>query len=198
MPILGVIASSTRQGQGPTDTGAMVPIGMVQVGAGGASSITFSSIPSTYSHLQVRLYGKTQRTSYSISELKMTFNGDTGNNYAGHYLVAYGNASTLTSASLVSGPRFQIIGFGANSPSQVGSAVVDVLDYASTSKYKTARILSGVMTDTAGAGGYYGNIGLCSGLWQSTSAVTSINIAPEDAVNFAPFTNIALYGIKGA
>ena len=53
MPILGIVASSTRQGQA-TDTGAMFPLGMVQVGSGGSSSITFSSIPNTYKHLQIR------------------------------------------------------------------------------------------------------------------------------------------------
>ena len=55
MPILGIVASSTRQGL-VTDTGAMFPLGAVTVGSAGASSITFSSIPSTYTHLQVRAF----------------------------------------------------------------------------------------------------------------------------------------------
>ena len=196
MPILGVIASGISGHLTPADTGAMFPIASYTVPTGGVASITFNSIPSTYTHLQVRLFGKCQRNTYSIAELKVTFNGDTGNNYAGHYLTGTGNSATVNSSGFGSASRFQIIGMGSNLNSQFGSAVLDILDYASTSKYKTARILNGIMSNVAGGGSYYGNLGLCSGLWQSTSAITSINIAPEDPVNFSQYTNISLYGIK--
>lgn len=190
--------SSFLAGNPPVRINDYESIATVTVGSGGTSTITFSSIPATYTHLQIRAYCKTARTTYSISELKMTFNGDTGNNYAIHYLTNTGNTSTVYSSNATSQARIQLIGFGTSLNNQFGSATVDILDYTSTSKYKTAKVLSGVITDVAGAGSYYGHVGITSGLWQSTSAITSISFTPEDPVNFSEYTKFALYGIKGA
>ena len=80
------------------------------------------------------------------------------------------------------GRRYNI--FGAN--------VLDILDYANTSKYTTARILGGI--DINGSGG---NIRLDSGVWMNTAAVTSLTISPTTANNFVQYSSFALYGIKG-
>ena len=189
--------SSASNSITPIAAGDFESIQTVTVGSSGASSITFSSIPSTYKSLQLRIFGKTVRTTYSISELKMTFNGDTGNNYAGHYLTGNGADTVVYASGFTGNPRFQIIGFGTSLNSQYGSAVIDVIDYASSSKYKTTKILNGGMGNVAGAGSYYGQVGLLSGLWMSTSAITSISLTPEDPVNFTQYSSFALYGLKG-
>jgi hypothetical protein len=171
-------------------------IATVNVGSGGVSTIDFTSIPSTYKSLQLRMYCKTARTTYTISELKVTFNGDTANNYANHYLTNTANTSTVYSSASSSQPRFQLVGFGTSINNQFGTAVMDIIDYASTSKYKVARAINGVITDVAGAGSYYGHVGIISGLWQSTSAITSISLTCEDPVNIAQYSSFALYGMK--
>ena len=70
--------------------------------------------------------------------------------------------------------------------------IVDVLDYANTNKFKTIRNLEGF--DVNGSGGL---VALTSGLYRSTSAITSIKLTPN-AGNYAQYSHFALYGIKGA
>jgi len=69
--------------------------------------------------------------------------------------------------------------------------VLDLLDYANTSKNKTVRNLAGY--DKNGAG----QIALNSGSWMSTSAVTQIDISPRVGTLFSQYSSFALYGIKG-
>ena len=165
-------------------------IATVTVGSGGAADITFSSIPATYSHLQIRGIGRTT-TSNTDDNLYMQFNGDTATNYAAHYL--YGNGSSVTAAAAASQANEVACRItGASSTSGIfGTAVVDILDYANTNKYKTTRVLTG--HDQNGSGFVF----FVSGLWQSTSAINSIKlyVSPN---NIAQYSQFALYGIKGA
>ena len=192
MPILGVIASSTRQGQS-TDAGAMYPLQTISVGSAGASSITFDNIPSTYTHLQIRGIGRSTRASNGDS-VAARFNGTTTNyGTTGH--VVYGNgASALASSDWISGSsNYAYIGeiCGNNASADVfGAFVTDILDYANTNKNKTIRLLGGF--DNNGSG----NINLGSSFWQNTAAINSITLTVTG--NWQQFTQIALYGIKGA
>ena len=69
----------------------------VNVGSGGVGSITFTSIPTTYTHLQIRGIVQTNRATYGIDEGYLTFNGDSGSNYAYHYM--YGDGSSPTAGA---------------------------------------------------------------------------------------------------
>jgi hypothetical protein len=190
MPNLGVIASSTRQGQVVPDTGAMFPLGMVSVGSAGAADVTFSSIPSTYTHLQIRAIARST-TSTTSEQCYIQFNTDTGSNYSLHYI--YGDGTTAYSGGGSSQAQMYALRMtGATASSSIfGTGVVDILDYKNTNKYKTLRTLSG--EDRNGNGFLFYQ----SGLWQSTSAITSIKLYPS-ANNFAQYSSFALYGIKGA
>ena len=150
---------------------------------GGSASFTFSSIPSTYTHLQIRF--SDLKTS-SGDTTAMRFNADSGANYARHYL--YGNGATVTASASTADTGFRVAGAaGSGSTTNPFGTVVDILDYANANKYKTIRSLSGV--DSNGSG----EIALISGLWLNTAAVTSITIYAGS--NFANNTVVALYGI---
>lgn len=152
-------------------------------GDGSSSSITFSSIASTWTHLQIRMSGINNSGS-----LYMRINGDTGTNYSRHYL--YGNGSAVYAAGAASSNLIYLNPNGGNTTSPQGG-IIDVLDYASSSKNKTIRSLVGV--DMNGSG----SIWLASGAWLSTSAITSITLA-FDYNNILTGSTFALYGIKGA
>jgi len=80
MPILGITASQITGRLSAPDTGAMFPLGMVQVGSGGSATISFTSIPSTYKHLQIR--GIARNTSGSgFNKMNIRFNSDSGSVY---------------------------------------------------------------------------------------------------------------------
>ena len=147
----------------------------------GVSTVTFNSIPSTYQHLQIR--------SIAIgtgATIWIQFNGDTATNYQQHRLI--GNGSTVVAAGFANEAEITNICY-ANS-TYPGVAITDILDYASTSKFKTVRNFRG--EDSNGSGNLYLN----SGAWRSTSAITSIKIT--SSANMSAGTSFALYGIKGA
>ena len=182
-PILGIWASS----QQPALQSSFESIATVTVGAGGSSSITFSSIPSTYKHLQIRLFGRTTAANVQ-SYAKLEFNSDTtGANYYSHYIQADGSTVAASANSSISA-HYDIAGASATA-SVFGAIIFDILDYTITNKYTTTRALGGV--DNNGSG----RMNLTSGLWMNTNAVTDITLTPFTG-NFAQYSQAALYGIK--
>jgi hypothetical protein len=165
-------------------------IATVTVGTA-VSSISFSSIPSTFKHLQIRGIARTSRTSSGQATLRFRVNGDDGSNYSYHRL--FGDGSSLTASGEAS-QSYGYFYFGATTSDTsniFGASVWDVLDYSNTSKYKTLRILGGL--DTNGGGG----VGIGSASWQSTSAISGITLSIDGGFNFNQYSSFALYGIKG-
>ena len=183
-PILGIIASQNY----PRVTNSYESIATTTLGSS-TSSITFSSIPSTYTHLQLRILWFQATSDQSMY---ITYNGvSTGTSYAYHQLEGNGSAASAGAAS--SQPKWESFYDGNNAGSSTYEkvAVLDILDYTNTNKYKTSRLLWGA--DYNGSG----KIVLGSCLFQSTNAISSISFQPF-STNFAANTRIALYGIKGA
>jgi hypothetical protein len=160
------------------------------IGAGGSSTVTFSSIPSTYSHLQIRAISRSTSTN-QFDNAMLTFNGDTSANYAQHQL--YGNGTNpVVTDSTINRTNLESIFSTASTAiaNNFGFGIMDILDYANTNKNKTTRTFTGF--DKNGTGGF---IVLRSGLWRSTAAVTSITLT-NSTNNFAQYSSFALYGIK--
>ena len=171
--------------------GAYDALATVTVPSGGAASIEFAGIPQGYKHLQIRgicrSTNTTSTTSYS-AELLMQFNGDTASNYNAHAIEANGSSVGVnyqTSLTIVNlgGP------FTTQTASAFGASVIDILDYANTSKNKTVRALGG--QDLNG----YGTMMVASGLWRSTAAITSIKMV-SGGTGWAQYSQFALYGVK--
>jgi hypothetical protein len=187
-PIPGIVASQIT---GHLSTNNYFSIQTQTVGSGGASSIIFNSIPSTYTHLQLRAMTRDNSASTGQSALWIQFNGDSGSNYSWHRL--YGTGSGTPTSTGATSTTWMLAGIGAynnNPTNEFGVSIVDVLDYASSSKYKTIRGLTG--EDENGAG----YVGLCSGLWMNTNAVTSLTIFPSASQSFIQYSSFALYGVK--
>lgn len=152
------------------------------------STITFSSIPATYTHLQLRIIARNTVADYETSMRVGNGSADSGSNYADHYLLGNG-ASVFANAT--TSATSAIIGIEGNTTSNYSAYVCDILDYANTNKYKTFRTLNGV--DKNGSG----SIRLQSGLWQSTAAINTIYLF-HSVGNFDTNSQFALYGIKGS
>ena len=183
MPILGIMASQIS-GHLWEPAGAYESIATV-AGTGSASTLSLSSIPSTYQHLQIR---GTVLTAAGGGGLSVNFNSDGGSNYASHRVA--GNGTSANAGVQTSLTYLQYFGFGqATSTTNPTTFVMDILDYASTSKYKTVKILLG--QDANGSG----EVGLYSGLWMSTSALNLIDF--NCGQNYTTTTSFALYGIRG-
>lgn len=191
-PILQTLGNSSAYGYrafAAIPGGDFESIATVTVGSGGASSISFTSIPSTYQHLQIRAMARGTQADVS-DQIGIQFNSDTGSNYAIHQLGGNGSSVFSTGAGSQTKIVPAYITGGSTSANIFGVGVIDILDYANTNKYKTARGLSGY--DRNGAGLTL----LRSGLWLNTNAVTSIVCLP-DSGSFVEYSSFALYGIKG-
>lgn len=162
--------------------------------AGGETAFTFSSIPSTFKSLQIRAIARNTPNVAGVTGYRLTFNGDTATNYASHYLQGDGTSATAVGAA--SATRITIQGGevrGATThPTIYGGSIIDIVDYASTTKTKTVKYFAG--GDVNGVS--TGIVAIGSGLWNSTAAVTSLTIT-VGSTSFAASTTFALYGIKG-
>lgn len=156
------------------------------------ATISFSSIPQTYQHLQIRFIAKDTTTTSVSDHLYLTMNGLTTSTYYNHTL--YGDNTTIGSTSFLTQPnliiRNSVFRSNATYANMFGVGIIDIHDYKSTSKHKTIRAFSG--RDGNGDG----TVALSSGVYPSTSAITTIALAPGSG-SFVAGTSIALYGITG-
>jgi hypothetical protein len=190
MPILGIIASGIS-GNLFTQS-AFDSLATTTVGSGGTSTITFSSIPQTYTHLQIRAIARENSGAVAnFNDLLVRFNSDSGANYRYHYINSNGTAAVAgTAGSLTYAWGLDTTG-AASAANVYASNVLDILDYTNTNKNTTTRTLTGADFNGSGALDYI------SSLWLNTAAITSITIT-TGGNNFAEYSSFALYGIKAA
>lgn len=154
----------------------------VTVGAGGAASMTFSSIPATYTDLLlVHSTRADQGAQYGIN---ISFNGSSAS-FTGKYLQGNGSAAS-------SGSSAQFIGISPGTgytANTFGNGYVYIPNYAgSTNKsFSADDVIENNATTT------YAD--LAAGLWSNTAAITSISIAAASA-NFVQYSTASLYGIS--
>lgn len=180
MTILGVTASSIFKPTGNFDS-------IATSGGVGTNTVTFSGIPSTYKHLQLRVF--TNNTDANSLTLRM--NGDSATNYIQGQVEATGASRTSghNQSGVITGIFLASL---LNAPNFFCPIIVDIHDYTSTSKHKTVRINAGRVTTSAGTNRVYAS----SGAWLNTNAISSLNVSVPGA-NFFNDSVFALYGIKG-
>jgi hypothetical protein len=184
MRILGVTASSKLVASGSYESIATV------TAAGGETLITLSSIPSTYKHLQVRWIAR----SSGYAEYIFGRANATGG-YANHSLA--GNGSSASAAGATGNTYIEMQGGACQNTAPAGtygSGMLDIIDYASTTKNKTFRYFVGY--DTNGTVDQRVQLGSALGTGITTAAITSLDFR-LDTGNFAAGSVFSLYGIKG-
>lgn len=189
---LGSFAQGVSAGAGAFESIASV------TASGSSNTITFSSIPNTYKHLQIRFIGRSTGAGTYAEGVFFRCNSDSGTNYSQHFLRGFYTTASGVAASGGASQTYGAIANAAlpltgNNANIVGAGIIDIHDYASTTKTKTFRTFYGY--DANGVG----EVGMASGLWNSTSAITSITLYEGSISTFWGSNSvIALYGIKGA
>jgi hypothetical protein len=183
MPILGIMASGMsgnlwKPGADFDSIATVTPYTTT-------TTVVFSSIPSTYRHLQLRA----SAASSAAANMTIRLNGDTGANYSWHYLEGNGSGTSTgsgTDSTYLLGPVV------TNTASAYTGIIIDLLDYKDTNKNKTIKTLSGV--DLNGSSTW---LNVFSGTQYNSpsSAISSITITLSGAT-FAANSHWALYGIK--
>lgn len=185
MPILGGIASGIS---GNLYNASYESISTITAGSGGASSAIFSSIPQTYTHLQVRIM---TRSTFGATNWPIFVqpNGSGSSIYAFHNLQGNGTSASASGSSSQSLMQLGETSAASGTANAFGTFIIDILDYADTNKNKTVRTSYGFDLNGSGI------VGMRGGLFASTTAITSLNFGTGS--NFAEYSSFALYGIKG-
>lgn len=159
-----------------------------RVPSGGVATVEFASIPSTYQHLQLRVFGQISNVATTSATMRMKINSSTTANRA-HQL--YGNGSSVAAYSGTTG-EVGWLPYSGNA-NIFGVAIIDILDYANTNKAKTIRTLTGF--DKNGTGG---EMVFASVLFTGTTAISGITLeTPGTGEPFTQYSHFALYGIRG-
>jgi hypothetical protein len=162
-------------------------------GTGSSATISFTSIPSTYKHLQIRMIHKGSTTGGGDTYCWIRLN-NSATNYSAHNISGDGATVSQDSYNLATEMEqvIRTINSGSTQTSVFSVGIIDIQDYSSTTRNKTLRAFSGY--DNNGAG----TARLGSGTFYNTTAVSSVQIIYQGGSNaWTTGSQFALYGIKG-
>lgn len=192
MPLLQTKADASAWGYGFLGATATSNFFLIsqQVLGSTATTVTFSSIPSTYKSLQLRVLARDTYASSSVTyNSSLTLNSNT--NYTLHYL--QGNNNSVTAVGQTGNTVAYSYGVPQDSTlaNTYGASIIDIIDYSSTTKYKTIKSISGADVNN----GTYNKIQINSALSLDTTAVTTITFNKATTA-FAAGSVFSLYGVS--
>ena len=184
---------------------SLLPLGLLSQGGGAAAgsfelietillasttaTVTFSSIPSTYKHMQIRAVGRSS-VAGDTGGFGLQLNSDSGANYTFHAITGDGSSLAALAQTGRTSAAVGVMTASSSTANSFGVLVLDILDYANTNKNKTLRSLTGKQSTGS-------LIRLASGAWLNTSAVTSMTFLDTVGGSFVSGSRFSLYGIKG-
>jgi hypothetical protein len=161
-----------------------VKIATVTVGSGGTANMTFSSIPSTYTDLVLKISGRTNVADY-VDFCKVQFNG-VATNQSERALRGNGSAANSYSDTLI----YSATNGNTSTTSTFGNLELYIPNYAGSTNKSVS--LDGVNENNATAA----LAEMQAGLWSSTAAITSIALVPYTGTLWQQYSTATLYGIS--
>ena len=155
------------------------------------ASVTFSSIPGTYTDLRIAMMIKTTFGA-PVEDLLVRVNGDSSSLYSSTRIYGDGSSPASTRSSSQTGWNQNGVQGSTGSADIFTPFFIDIMNYSNTTTNKTAIVRNnplGTSTSYVMAGVW---------LYRSTSAITSISFASNQGGNIASGSTITLYGIKAA
>jgi hypothetical protein len=150
-----------------------------------AATVTFSSIPGTYTDL-VLVISARMSGGGGASAIQAQFNSDTASNYS--FTLVTGTGSSVDSSGASSQTQMAV-GLATDTAGEWSTNIIQVMNYSNTTTNKTVLARAGIASDRTRA---------LVNLWRSTSAITSILIINNGSVNFVAGSTFTLYGILAA
>jgi hypothetical protein len=179
MPFLETLGNASARAfgftRGSAGSSSAIELINTQILGSATASVTFSSIPQTYKHLQIRIFSKDSSTNgYTV----MTWNSN-NTNFFGESLYAGGNAQS-----------FYFGGAMTVSPSnnvEYSGTLIDILDYTATNKFKFSRSLGGSTYNSMWLSG--------ATTIADYAAITTLTFT--GASTYTAGSRFSLYGVKG-
>ena len=160
-----------------------------------ATSVTFSGIPTTYEHLQIRMHVKSDRSGSDVDGLRIDFNDD------GHPSTAYSyhwmrGSSTAESAGGAASTRLNLQNMiaaqgGVTDAANFSTVILDILDYRNALKNTAVMALMG-------STGNWSTVSFESGLWDNKDAIIKILLDQVNGPNFMRGSEFTLYGLNSS
>ena len=170
---------------------SMFPIASAVITNSTTVSFVFSSIPTNFTHLQLRTFQRVTASGTGISDVYFYLNSDYGTNYTRHALMGDGSSASSNSGTANIGIPFGLAPQTSSTANTFGTSVIDILDNNNANKYKTIRAIHGA--DLNGSG----TVRLQSGFWSNTSTITTIEVSTGTGSYYlAAGTRFDLYGIQ--
>jgi len=166
-------------------------IASVTVGAGGASSIDFTSIPSTYTDLCVKVSCRGSDAA-TVFSLLLRLNSDSGSNYSYRNLYADTSNVPRSTSSTTSFIHLWSSNGNTTTANTFSNTELYIPNYAG-SALKSVSAQNQAENNATDA---YNS--MTAGLWSSTSAITSINLLEGSSGVFMQYSTATLYGIKNS
>ena len=164
-------------------------IASTTVGAGGASSIDFTSIPSTYTDLCLKISARHSGSSVA-NAFFIKFNGNTSS-YSYRYLEGAGSGTP--GSSFGSTRNAGVENGNTSTANTFSSAEIYIPNYAGSNNKSYSS--DSVVENNATLGIQW----FLAGLWSNTAAITSISIQPDTSPNaYVQYSTAYLYGVKNA
>lgn len=179
---LGILASAGAGAAGSYD------LLETEILTSNASSVTFTGLGSysDYKHLQIRAVARSTRSAVN-ENVRMQMNNDTGSNYSRHQLRGDGSSVISEAATSQSSAFVSTITAASQGSNQFSGNVIDILDFSDSSKNTTIRTLYGSPST---------EIGLASGAFFNTAAITEIDLILQSGGSFITGSRFSLYGLK--
>jgi hypothetical protein len=155
--------------------------------ASSASSVTFSSIPQTYTDLKI-VFSARGAAAFVQINVNLAFNGSTSS-FSGTLL--YGDGASTGSGSRSDNLNIALVPASSATSNTFGNSEIYIPNYTSGAN-KSYSVDSVSETNATNA---YAQ--LFAGLWSSTSNITQVTIAPNSG-NFIASSTFYLYGIKNS
>lgn len=176
--------------QGPAGTNGVMSLISDQLLGVDTASIDFSSIPSTFRHLKLVIYGRHTNASAG-GQAFLRFNADSGGNYDFQVTEQVNTTSVFSASYAQTGGNIEDWA-GANSSRSTQASMVEITipHYAGTTFEKVYVAIGGLIVGTSGA-----NAGTQQtfGGWRSTAAINEITVFPIGG-NWKAGTRASLYG----
>jgi hypothetical protein len=159
------------------------------VGAGGAASVTISSIPATYKHLLLVITARSDAAGVTNVECRVQLNGDTGANYAWASLIGSGAAASSTAGNDQTSMAIGLIAAATATASHAGTIQATIFDYARTAWFKHVNGVGQWSIEDGSQPREY------RGIWESTAAITSVTVIPVSG-NLVEHSRVGLWGMR--
>jgi len=161
-------------------------ISSVTVGAGGASNIEFTSIPATYTDLELKISLRANNSAVSSYNIGIRLNSATSN-YAERWLRGSGTSAATSSSSSSTSIYLGEIP-STEEASNFGNGTIYIPNYTSSNN---KSISSDTVQERAQTNGY---LTFCTGIYSSSSAISTITLLSSQ--NLTQYSTAYLYGIK--